>query len=87
MSNISKLRDGQQVIVNGVSYEMVEGKSNGIDLSVGDLYLAERNSGPKVLKVANVVERYGSCMGWVEATDLTAYPYNLHEFVGVRVVE
>lgn len=51
------------------------------------MFLAERNSGPKVLKVANVVERYGSRMGWVEATDLTAYPYALHECVGVRVVE
>ncbi len=78
--NLTSLRDGQVIEVEGLQLKMVEGKVTGRDLDAGDTYYACRNT-EQVLTVKSVdLEN-----GWVVAEEL-AYSFNLNECVGVELV-
>jgi hypothetical protein len=91
-SNIlSSLRHGECVEFEGVYLRMIEGKENGGLLEEGDTYIAERNSGPKLLTVKKIVDRdyaekHGLAFsGWVEPVE-TAYSFDFYECVGVEII-
>lgn len=79
---LSRLRDGETVDFEGAPIRMQAGKSDGRLLAVGDTYMAERNSGPKLLTVRRVRRDPGT--GWVEAEESWSYSFDLHECVGVE---
>ena len=87
----SRLRDGQIVELEGVKLKMIPGKETGATLEPGDTYLAERNSGPKLLTVNYIVDedyahRWGlKFSGWVVPTGLS-YSFDFHECVGVEIL-
>lgn len=58
------------------------------DLKPGDIYVAERNSGPKLLTVREVKETFGDENQWVGAVFPVevAYPYDLSECVKVEII-
>lgn len=52
-STLKKLRNGEVVDLDGILFKMDEG-----EIELGDLYIAERNSGPKFLEAKEIdVER------------------------------
>lgn len=53
-----------------------ESQGEKVTLSKGDLYLAERNQGPRLLTCEKVFA--GSGQGWVQPKE-PAYCYNLYE--------
>ena len=65
---ISALASGEVVILDGISLKMDDG-----EIKSGDLYVAERNTGPKLL-TARVVDQE---RGWIHATDLFRYSFDL----------
>lgn len=87
----SRLLNGEVVEYEGVHLRMIPEKDYGGKLEVGDKYFAQRNSGPKLLTVKKVVDRYYaekhgfSFSGWVEPEEL-AYSYDFHECVGVEIL-
>jgi hypothetical protein len=54
------------------------------EIKPGDLYIAERNTGPKLL-IAKKIMGIG-LGGWIQPTELNAYSYDLHECVKVKEV-
>lgn len=75
---LKALRAGETVEVEGFLLRM----ATGGEVSVGDFYVAERNTGPKFL-IANKVHPEG----WVEPESPVAYSYDLWECCRVEVVE
>lgn len=75
MPNIEDLLAGQLITINGQKYRKVDKP-----LTTGQMYIAQRNTGPHVLFVGNVK------VGAVYPTDLTAYAYDLDECVPVEEV-
>lgn len=70
---LQALRAGEVVDLEGIRVRMDRG-----ELGPGDLYVAERNTGPKLLTVRKIDPR-----GWIEARDSDAYSYNWGECVKV----
>lgn len=70
-SSLRKLRAGEVLDLDGILLKMDEG-----EIRAGDLYIAERNTGPKLL-TAKKVDR-----GWIEPTTID-YSFDLHECVKV----
>lgn len=79
---INHLRNHGKALIDGVLYEGVSDKTNGKCLVPGDIYIAERNSGPKVLTFKRWDPR-----GWVEPVEEGEYFFDTWECVGVRKVE
>lgn len=83
---IQALRAGKVVDLEGLRLRMSvgpDGKMRGI--RTGDLYIAERNTGPHLLTAAQVVEPGEGPNGhgnWVVATT-PAYPFDIWECVPV----
>ena len=72
-ATLQVLRRGEVVDIGaGILVKMREG-----EIEPRDLYVAERNTGPKLL-TARVVDQE---RGWIHATDLFAYSFDLHECV------
>lgn len=88
---LHRLREGEEVEFEGVKLRMTPGKETGATLEPGDSYIAERNSGPKLLTVAYVVDRdyaqrFGlKFSGWVVPTEVQ-YSFDFYECVGVEVL-
>lgn len=72
-ATLKKLRAGETIDFEGILLKMDEG-----EIEPGDLYVAERNTGPHLL-TARVVDTQSGC---IVPTD-HAYPFNLHECVKV----
>lgn len=77
---VRALRDGQVVELDGIRLRM----SGDGTVMQGDLYVAERNTGPKLLTAGKVVppdaEPFG---GWIQPTTI-AYSYDIGECVKVE---
>lgn len=80
---LTALRAGEVVDLGGILVEMDEG-----DIKNGDLYVAERNSGPHLLTARKVVWCTCGC-GAIDFICPTTvdYPFDGHECVKVREVE
>lgn len=74
---IKKLRDGETVNLEGILLERDDG-----EIQPGDLYVAQRNSGPKLLTCLRV----NNYDGWIVPVD-RAYCYDINECVKVREKE
>jgi len=76
---IKALRAGEVVDLGGIRFMMDEG-----EIKSGDLYIAERNAGPKLLTAREVVmTEDGFCINFIHATT-TDYSFDGHECVKVR---
>ncbi len=71
---IDALRQGKTIDIQGIKLQMDDG-----EIRPGDLYVAERNTGPHLL----TAKKINLEIGCIFPTD-DAYPYNLHECVKVR---
>lgn len=74
---LSVLRAGETLDLDGLKFVKEEG-----DIQPGDLYIAERNAGPKLL----TAKRIDTDLECIFPT-CTAYPYDLHECIKVKEVE
>ncbi|OGZ99474.1 MAG: hypothetical protein A3A28_01875 [Candidatus Sungbacteria bacterium RIFCSPLOWO2_01_FULL_47_32] len=77
---ISALASGEVVILDGISLKMDEG-----EIESGDLYVAERNTGPKLLTARAITRDNSFCGGIVFPTTLD-YAFDFCECVKVREV-
>jgi hypothetical protein len=85
---IKALRWGEVIDLDGILLKM-DVDENGLEREIGpgDLYVAERNTGPKLLTAERVVaqgESENGFGGWIEATTMD-YSYDIPECV--KVVE
>jgi len=85
---IRALRNGEVVDLGGIKFKMdVDDDGKEREIQKGDLYVAERNTGPKLLEAEKVVgpgegpKGYG---GWIQPTT-TDYSFDTGECV--KVVE
>lgn len=84
---IKALRRGEVVELGGIMLKMdVDENDKERQIQVGDLYVAERNTGPKLLTAAEIYVPEGSSIyaGWIRPTSLD-YGFDVHECV--KVVE
>lgn len=79
---LKALRAGGTVDIEGLKFKMIDG-----ELQPGDLYIAERNTGPHLLTVRKVVheETTGQAMH-VNPTTMD-YPFDIEECVKVELIE
>ncbi|MFH1405064.1 MAG: hypothetical protein ABIH21_03120 [Patescibacteria group bacterium] len=77
-ATLRKLRAGEVVNLEGINFVMDEG-----EIQPGDLYIAERNTGPKLLTARKVDDQDLMC---IFPTTLD-YPYDLGECIKVREAE
>lgn len=75
-STIAALRNGEVVDLEGLKL-IIDGDGYGI--GHGDIYVAERNSGPKLL----TCERHDHTNGWIVPRE-NDYPYDTWECVKVK---
>ena len=85
---VRALRRGEVVDLGGIKFKMdVDGDGKEKPVEIGDLYIAERNVGPKLLTAAMVVgpgEGPNGSGNWIEPTS-TDYSFDTWECV--KVVE
>lgn len=74
---LEKLKNGEVVDLNGIKVVQDEGP-----LKPGDVYVAERNTGPKLLTVRSINYKYGTVI-----PTTPDYCYNLWECVKVKEAE
>jgi len=85
---VRKIRADKEIEFEGMILRLIPGKEYGNDLEVGDTYLAQRNSGPKLLTVKEVhMKPEARYTNWVVPVEKDAYSFDLHECVGVEIVE
>ena len=87
---IRALRKGEVVDLGGIKFRMdVDEDGKERKIKPGDLYVAQRNTGPQFLTAAKVVERgegpMGHGYGGYILSTTNDYPYDIHECV--KVVE
>jgi hypothetical protein len=81
--SIRALRNGEVLDLEGLRFRMdVDDKGNEKEILPGDLYIAERNTGPQLLTADRIVKEESICGGYVIPTTLN-YPYDLPECVKV----
>jgi hypothetical protein len=82
---IRALRAGQVLDLEGLRFRMAVDEQ-GVEkpIQAGDLYIAERNTGPQLLTALKVVQEQSLCGGYIIPTT-SNYPYDLPECV--KVVE
>lgn len=79
-TTITALRRGETIDFDGIELKMdVDENGKEKEIKVGDLYVAERNTGPKLLTAANIDHRQ-----WIKPTT-NDYSYDTWECV--KVVE
>lgn len=76
---IRKLREGLIVDIEGITLKKIEG-----EIEKGDLYVAERNTGPKLLTAREVVWRTD---GYIDFVVPTTADYAFDGYECVRVCE
>lgn len=82
---IRTLRSGQVLDLEGLRFRMdVDEKGDEKEILPGDLYIAERNTGPQLLTAERIVKEESLCGGYIIPTTMN-YPYDLPECV--KVVE
>ncbi len=85
---IRALRNGEVVDLGGLRFKMdVDKNGQEREVQVGDLYIAERNTGPQLLTAAKVVKPGEGPNGfgdWIQPTTMD-YSYDIPECV--KVVE
>lgn len=85
---IRALRRGEVVDLGGIKFKMdVDENGKEKEIRKGDLYIAERNTGPKLLEAAEVVgpgEGPNGYGGWINPT---SNDYNFDTWECVKVVE
>lgn len=67
---------GEIVEINGKSYRRIDG-----DIENGDLYFAERNTGPKILTARNV----NRDQSWIVPNE-PGYVYDIHECIRIEEI-
>ena len=73
---LKALREGETVELGGMKFRMAEG-----EIKPGDLYIAERNTAPKLLTAKEIV---GDWLGAYIIPTTPEYPYNVSESVKVE---
>jgi len=86
-----QVREEGTVELEGMTLRIIPGKEYGSDLEPGDTYVAERNSGPKLLTVKEV-HTHNTHPGarhtnWVVPVEQYAYSFDPGECAGVEIVE
>ncbi len=76
-ATLKALRRGETIDLEGILLKQDEG-----EIEVGDLYVAERNTGPKLLTAGFIDET----LGWIRPTR-NAYPFDIGECVKVCEVK
>lgn len=71
---LQALRRGEIIDIDGIKLKMDAG-----EITPGDLYVAERNTGPKLLTACEVSAE----MNCIHPVDFPAYSFDLHECVKV----
>lgn len=77
-ATLKALRRGEVIDLEGIRLRMDEG-----EIKPGDLYIAERNTGPKLLTCKEIREDCERWQGWIVPTTLD-YSYDFYECVKVR---
>lgn len=72
------LREGGVVKIDDVSF-VIDGDG---EISIGDVYIAERNTGPKLLTAKEIDPRM-----WIVPQESSAYFYDVWECVKVRLAD
>ena len=75
--SLNVLRSGKVIDVDSIKVRMVEG-----EICEGDLYVGERNSGPKLLTCRSVNVMFG----YVSPIE-NGYCFDIHECVRVEMIE
>jgi hypothetical protein len=75
---LKRLRAGEVIDLGGIKFRMAVG-----DLKSGDLYVAERNSGPRLLTLKKIE---GDFIGALAIPTTPEYPYCVWECVKVEEV-
>jgi hypothetical protein len=87
---IKALRRGEVVDIGGIRLRMdIDHDGKEKEIKKGDLYIGERNTGPKLLMAEKIVgpgEGPGGYGGWIKPTS-TDYSYDIDECVRVIEVE
>ena len=88
---LSALRKGEQVMIDGVEgvYQMTPEKQSGQLLEPGDLYVAEKNTGPQLLtcKEVKLTIPDGRFVAWVVPEEEAAYCFDFWDCVGVTRID
>lgn len=80
---LKALREGKAVSIKGVLFKATEEE----EIKPGDIYIAERNTGPRLLTAKRIVgpgEGPDGFGGWIDAKEFPAYNYDIWECVRVR---
>lgn len=82
---IRALREGKTIELEGLRFLMARDE-NGEEAAIqpGDLYIAERNTGPQLLIAKQIARPENGSLAYVIAAEV-AYPYDLRECV--KIVE
>lgn len=84
--SIRALREGKVLDLDGLRLRMdVDEKGQEKEIQPGDLYVAERNTGPQLLTAEKIVDPVDFWGGKFVIPTTMNYPYDLHECV--KVVE
>lgn len=80
---IRALREGKVIELEGLRFMMAR-DANGEEAEIqpGDLYIAERNTGPQLLIAKQIVRPEDGSLAYVIAAEV-AYPYDLRECVKI----
>lgn len=83
--SIRALRKGEVLDLEGLKFRIdLDAEGYEKEIQAGDLYIAERNTGPQLLTAERIVKEDSMCGGYIIPTT-NNYPYDLHECV--KVVE
>lgn len=83
---IRALREGKTIELEGLRFIMArDEKGEEAEIQPGDLYIAERNTGPKLLIAKEIVQPEDGSLAYVIAAEI-AYPYDLRECVKIAEV-
>lgn len=74
-ATLKKLRNGEDVDLGGICLVMDEG-----EIQPGDIYVAERNTGPHLLTAKEINRE----RGWIVPTTTNDYSFDIGECVKVR---
>ena len=78
-ATLKKLLSGEVIDFEGIMLKRAEG-----EIKQGDLYIAERNTGPKLLTAREIVmAACGCCVSHIHPVDFPAYSFDGGECVKV----
>jgi len=68
---VAALKKGEIIDFEGIMLKMADG-----DIKTGDLYIGERNQGPKLLTAEKIVPSECGCHGYIIPTGFDSYVYD-----------